>query len=97
MDDKDIIPFYVPWINIDDRRAVSEALKSRWLTGGPEALNFEKAFAEYVGTRFAVSVNSCTAALHLAMRVLDVRPGDEVIVPDLTFAGFTSHLSYALC
>ena len=47
---------------------------------------FESAFANYVGTKFAVAVNSCTAALHLSMRALNIGTGDEVIVPDLTFA-----------
>jgi perosamine synthetase len=86
MDEKEEIPFYIPLIEQQDKRAVLEALSSRWLTGGPKAVEFEKEFAKYVGTRFAVSVNSCTAALHLAMRVLNIRSGDEVIVPDLTFA-----------
>ena len=80
------VPFYVPWITREDRRAVYEALKSRWLTGGPQAGDFEDKFAEYVGSKHAVAVNSCTAALHLSMRVLDVKAGDEVIVPVLTFA-----------
>ncbi len=80
------IPFYVPWIDRQDKKAVSEALKSRWLTGGPQVKNFEKAFSTYLGTKYAVAVNSCTAALHLAMRALDIKAGDEVIVPDLTFA-----------
>ena len=48
--------------------------------------SFESAFAEYTGAKFAVAVNSCTAALHIAMRALNIGPGDEVIVPDLTFA-----------
>jgi dTDP-4-amino-4,6-dideoxygalactose transaminase len=82
----DGIPFYIPWINGEDRRAVHNALKSRWLTGGPQAGNFEKSFAAYIGTKQAVAVNSCTAALHLAMRVLNIKHGDEVIVPVLTFA-----------
>jgi perosamine synthetase len=82
----DEIPFFVPWITAKDKKAVQEALSSRWLTGGPRAKDFESAFADFVGTKYAVAVNSCTAALHLAMRVLDVGPGDEVIVPDLTFA-----------
>lgn len=80
------VPFYVPWITREDRRAVYEALKSRWLTGGPQTGEFEDKFAEYVGAKHAVAVNSCTAALHLSMRVLDIRAGDEVIVPVLTFA-----------
>ncbi len=80
------IPFYVPWISKEDEKAVSRALRSRWLTGGPRARDFEGMFADYLGTRFAVSVSSCTAALHLAMRVLKIGPGDEVIVPVFTFA-----------
>ena len=80
------VPFYQPWITNQDEKAISEALKSRWLTGGPLAADFEKKFAEYMGVKCAVSVNSCTAALHLAMRVLNIKSGDEVIVPDLTFA-----------
>ena len=80
------LPFYVPWITKEDKRAVSEALKSRWLTGGPVTRDFENKFAEYVGTKHAVAVNSCTAALHLSMRVLNIKAGDEVIVPVLTFA-----------
>jgi perosamine synthetase len=80
------IPFYVPWITEKDKKAVFDALGSRWLTGGPKAKEFERLFADYVGTKFAVAVSSCTAALHLAMRVLSIGSGDEVIVPDLTFA-----------
>jgi perosamine synthetase len=80
------IPFYVPWMTANDKRAVSNALNSRWLTGGPLVKSFESSFAEYVGSKFAIAVNSCTAALHLSMRALNIGPGDEVIVPDLTFA-----------
>lgn len=80
------VPFFVPWITDSDKKAVLEALESRWLTGGPCARKFENLFANYVGTDYAVSVNSCTAALHLAMRALNIGPGDEVIVPVLTFA-----------
>lgn len=80
------VPFYVPWITGEDASAMLKALKSRWLTGGPQAVHFEKMFEDYVGAKYAVSVSSCTAALHLAMRVLEIKPGDEVIVPVLTFA-----------
>jgi perosamine synthetase len=80
------IPFYVPWINREDKKAVFDALKSRWLTGGPQTAHFEESFADYVGAKYAIAVNSCTAALHLAMRVLNIKPGDEAIVPVLTFA-----------
>ncbi len=80
------IPFYVPWMTSEDKKAVFQALNSRWLTGGPLVRSFESDFAQYVGVKFAVAVNSCTAALHLAMRALNIGPGDEVIVPDFTFA-----------
>ena len=80
------IPFYVPWITKEDKKAVMAALESRWLTGGPKVAEFESMFADYVGVDHAVAVNSCTAALHLAMRALDIKGGDEVIVPTLTFA-----------
>ena len=65
---------------------VSEVLQSRWLTGGPRVIHFEKMFADYIGVKHAIAASSCTAALHLAMRVLNMKPGDEVIVPVLTFA-----------
>lgn len=82
----DNIPFYKPWITKEDKNAVIEAVESRWLTGGPRGVQFEREFADYVGVKNAISVSSCTAALHLAMRVLNIKPGDEVIVPVLTFA-----------
>jgi perosamine synthetase len=83
---KDELPFFVPWITKEDRKAVIQALHSRWLTGGPKAKEFETMFASYTSAKYSVSVNSCTAALHLAMHALNIGPGDEVIVPVLTFA-----------
>jgi dTDP-4-amino-4,6-dideoxygalactose transaminase len=83
---KDELPFFVPWITDEDRAAVVQVLRSRWLTGGPKAREFEKMFSSYTGAKHSVSVNSCTAALHLAMRALNIGPGDEVIVPVFTFA-----------
>jgi len=80
------IPFFIPWVTREDKKAVLEALSSRWLTGGPRAREFEKMFAHYIGTKHAIVVNSCTAALHLAMRALNIGPGDEVVVPVFTFA-----------
>lgn len=83
---KDELPFFVPWITKEERNAVLQALHSRWLTGGPKTKEFEKMFTRYTGAKYSVSVNSCTAALHLAMRALNIGPGDEVIVPVFTFA-----------
>lgn len=83
---QEMVPFFIPDITQQDREAVLEAINSRWLTGGPRVTKFEEQFASYVGVKYAVAVNSCTAALHLTMRALDVGPDDEVIVPTLTFA-----------
>jgi dTDP-4-amino-4,6-dideoxygalactose transaminase len=69
----------------EDVEAVLDCLRSGWLTMGPRTLAFEEAFADYAGTRHAVAVSSGTAALHLAARALGLGPGDEVIVPGLTF------------
>lgn len=69
-----------------ERQAVLEVLDSGWLTTGPRTKEFEARFAETVGTRHAVALNSATAALHLALEGLGVSPGDEVIVPTWTFA-----------
>jgi len=80
------VPFFVPWITKEDKEAVLEALSSRWLTGGPKAIELEQMVASYVGVKHAVSVDSGTAALHLAMRALNIGPGDEVITPVFTFA-----------
>jgi len=80
------VPFHVPWITDQDKRAVLDALSSRWLTGGPALSKFEELFAEYIGVKHAVAVSNCTAALHVTLRSLGIKPGDEVIVPDFTFA-----------
>ncbi|WKU07206.1 DegT/DnrJ/EryC1/StrS aminotransferase family protein [Micromonospora sp. HUAS LYJ1] len=65
--------------------AVTEVLRSRWLSAGAQTAAFEREFADRIGTDDAVAVSSGTAALHLAMMALDLRPGDEVIMPALTF------------
>jgi UDP-4-amino-4,6-dideoxy-N-acetyl-beta-L-altrosamine transaminase len=81
-----MIPYGKQSIDEDDIRAVVEVLRSDWLTTGPRVSEFEQAFADVVGTKEAVAVNSGTAALHAAMFALGVGPGDEVIVPAMTFA-----------
>jgi dTDP-4-amino-4,6-dideoxygalactose transaminase len=80
------ISFHRPMIGPEESEAVQNVLKSRWLTTGPVTQQFEHEFAAYVGTRYAVAVNSCTAALHLALDAAGIREGDEVLVPAYTFA-----------
>ena len=71
-----------------------EVLESGWLTLGPRTYEFEAAFAAHLGVAHAVAVSSCTAALHLAYLAAGVGPGDEVIVPSLTFAATAAAVIY---
>jgi dTDP-4-amino-4,6-dideoxygalactose transaminase len=80
------LPFHQPLIDADDERAVIEALRSGWITTGPRTKAFESALAQYVGAPHCVAVNSCTAALHLALLAVGVGRGDEVITSPITFA-----------
>ncbi|HEY6507115.1 MAG TPA: DegT/DnrJ/EryC1/StrS family aminotransferase, partial [Vicinamibacterales bacterium] len=68
------LPYHQPLIESDDEQAVLEVLRSGWLTTGPQTKTFERTLAEYVGAARAVAVNSCTAALHLALQVAGVGP-----------------------
>jgi len=80
------LPYHQPLIEADDEQAVLETLRSGWITTGPRTKTFERRLAEYVGAARAVGVNSCTAALHLALEAAGVGPGDEVITSPITFA-----------
>jgi perosamine synthetase len=84
--ERGFLPFHLPSIGEAEESAVIEVLRSGWLTTGAHAKAFEAAFARLVGVSHAVAVNSCTSALHLALRLLDLGPGDEVLVPTTTFA-----------
>lgn len=89
-----VIPYGRQWLDEDDIAAVVRALRSDWLTTGPEVSAFERAFAERVGVGHAVAVSSGTAALHAAMFALGIGPGDEVIVPPMTFAASANCVVY---
>ena len=80
------LPYHQPLIDADDERTVLETLRSGWLTTGPKTKAFEKALAAYAGATYCVGVNSCTAALHLALEAVGVGAGDEVITSPITFA-----------
>lgn len=80
------IPFFIPTLGEPEEKIVLETIRSKWLTMGPQVEAFEEQFAAYQGVKHAVAVNSCTAALHLANLLLDLKVGDEVIIPSLTFA-----------
>jgi perosamine synthetase len=91
-------PAFLPYgrqeITDIDVKAVVEALVSGWLTTGPRVSEFENAFAAHIGAGEGVAVNSGTAALHCAMRAIGVGPGDEVIVPAITFAASANAALY---
>ena len=79
------IPVVNPVLDGNERKYVLDCLKTNWLAYGPYIRRFEDAFAKYCGTRYAISCKSGTQALVLALRALGVGPGDEVIVPTLTY------------
>lgn len=80
------IPYARQWVDEEDIAAVCKVLRSDWLTTGPKVAEFEEAMCRMVGAKYGVAVSSGTAALHAAMFALGVGPGDEVIVPAMTFA-----------
>ncbi len=80
------LPYSVPLIDDDDINEVVETLKSGWVAKGPRTIEFEKRFAEYTGAKYAIAMNSATAALHIALIAGGVKPGDEVITTSITFA-----------
>lgn len=89
-----LLPYGHQSIDRQDIRAVIDVLKSDWLTTGPTGREFERAFAAFTHAGEAVAVSSGTAALHAAMHVLGVGPGDEVIVPTMTFAASANCVGY---
>ncbi len=95
MDEKPFLPFHRPSIGTEEIQAVERVLTSRWLTTGPVAHEFERQFASFVGCKYALAVNSATAALQLSMDCIDVRPGDEVLVPTYTFAATAAVVIHA--
>jgi perosamine synthetase len=91
---KSDIPFYLPSITEDEITEVIHTLKSGWLTTGPKVRQFEEAFRDYVGCSYAIALNSCTAALHLALDAIGVSEGDEIILPTMTFSATGEVVTY---
>ncbi len=91
---EDFLPFHRPDVGDDEVTEVVDVLRSGWLTTGPKVREFEQEFAAMVGAQHAVAVNSCTAALHLALEAAGLREGDEVLVPTMTFAATAEVVTY---
>lgn len=88
------VPFFRPHIEEDEINEVVATLRSGWLTTGPQVKEFERQFAESVNAKFAVAVNSCTAALHLAVEAIGLEAGQAVLVPTMTFAATAEIVLY---
>lgn len=89
-----MIPYGKQNITEADIQAVAKALTGDFLTQGPTILEFEKAFASYIGCQYAVAIANGTAALHLSAMALNVKPGDKVITTPLTFAASANCIRY---
>jgi perosamine synthetase len=88
------IPFHKTHTTDEEINAAVEAMRSGWLTMGPKTVDFEKKFNDYIGSAEAVSVNSATAALHLALKAIGLQRDDEVIVPTNTFVATAEVVTY---
>jgi dTDP-4-amino-4,6-dideoxygalactose transaminase len=91
---EELVPLFDVRLRDEDVEAVTETLRSGWLTMGPRTQDFEAAYAELLGVKHAIAVSSCTAALHLAYLAAGVGPGDEVIVPAITFVASAAAARY---
>ena len=91
---KRIIPISLPVTGNDEWLALKEPLETGWLTAGPKVRAFEKAFAERHSVKHAIAVTSATTALHLALVALDIKKGDEVIVPAFTWVSTANVVLY---
>ena len=89
-----MIPVIRPWLGEEEAAAAAAAVASGWIAQGPRVAQFEEAFAAVIGADHAVAVSSCTTALHLAMVAAGVGPGDEVIVPSLSFIATANAVRY---
>lgn len=89
-----MIPIAVPLLGIEEEQAAAAAIRSGWVTQGPKVAEFERAVADFCEAEHAVATSNCTTALHLAMVVAGVGPGDEVICPSMSFIATCNAIRY---
>jgi dTDP-4-amino-4,6-dideoxygalactose transaminase len=89
-----MIPVIRPWLGEEEAEAAASVVRSGWVAQGPQVAAFEAAFAEEAGARQGVAVSSCTTGLHLALHMLGVGPGDEVVVPSFSFIATANAARY---
>ncbi len=92
---KDFLVFGAPLIEEPEIKEITDILRSGWIGTGPKAKRFEEMFRRYKLRKYAIALNSCTAALHLSIRAIDIQNGDEVILPSMTFAGTANAVIHA--
>jgi perosamine synthetase len=88
------IPITKPDLGEEEKQLISQVVESGWVSQGPKVAEFEEIFARYVGARHAVATTSCTTALHAALSVSGIGPGDEVVVPSLSFIATANSVLY---
>lgn len=89
------IPFAKPFLDETEAQAAYDTILTGWVTQGPKVQEFEEKFANYVGSKYAVAVSSCTTALHLAMIVAGISRGDEVICPSMSYIATANSIRHA--
>ena len=92
---KEFLPFTRPAINEADIQAVTEVLRSGWITNGPQNAALENGVCELTGNRFGVALSSATAAMHLLLKMMKIGPGDEVITPSMTWVSIVNMIVLA--
>lgn len=89
-----MIPIAKPYLTEEEAKAAYDTILTGWITQGPRVKEFEEKFAAYTGAKYAVAVSNCTTALHLAMIVAGVGPGDEVICPSMSYIATANCIKY---
>jgi dTDP-4-amino-4,6-dideoxygalactose transaminase len=89
-----MIPLFDLNYNEEEIKAVTEVIRSKWISMGAKVMELEEKFANMIGAHYAAALSNCTAALHLAMIILDIKQGDEVILPSLTFVATGNAIRY---
>lgn len=88
------IPITKPYFGEEEKKALIETLESGWIVQGPKVAEFERLLAEFTGAKYAIAPTSCTNALHLSLISMGIGPGDEVLLPSLTFVATANVIEY---